>query len=169
MGPARRGRAAPGESRRSRCYNPGTLHGAPALAWRRLRLPSVAGRRPVSVPSMSAAGLDAVIWGITTGGRPFRPSDWAERLAGLTSAFGHDQKLAYSPHVRPVTIGGVKAVIVGHELEALEPRLHHFLLGFARDNELHVGFASGAMAAPQRLVPPALAKASPLPEPREPI
>ena len=118
---------------------------------------------------MSAAGLDAVIWGITTGGRPFRPSDWAERLAGLTSAFGHDQKLAYSPHVRPVTVGGVKAVIVGHELEALEPRLHHFLLGFARDNELHVGFAAGAMAAPQRLVPPALAKASPLPEPREPI
>jgi hypothetical protein len=121
---------------------------------------------------MSTSGLDAVIWGITTGGRVFRPSDWAERLAGLTSAFGHDQKLAYSPLVRPVTIGGVKAVIVGQELEVLEPRLHHFLLGFARDNGLQVALAAGALAAPQRLLPPALAKAAPTAraaEPREPV
>jgi hypothetical protein len=122
--------------------------------------------------AMSTSGLDAVIWGITTAGRVFRPSDWAERLAGLTSAFGHDQKLAYSPLVRPVTVGGVKAVIVGQELEALEPRLHQFLLGFARDNGLQVTRAAGALAAPQRLVPPAAkAVAAPTraPEPREPI
>lgn len=121
---------------------------------------------------MSTSGLDAVIWGITTGGRVFRPSDWAERLAGLTSAFGHDQKLAYSPLVRPVTIGGVKAVIVGQELETLEPRLHHFLLGFARDNELQVARAEGALKAPQLLVPPTAAKAAQAlrpAEPREPI
>jgi hypothetical protein len=117
---------------------------------------------------MGNAGLDAGIWGITTGGRPFRPSDWAERLAGLTSAFGRDQKLAYSPLVRPVTIGGVKAVIVGSELETLEPRLHHFLLGFARDNDLQLQLAAGALAAPQRLVPPGPAGAGRA-EPREPV
>ncbi len=72
---------------------------------------------------MGSAGLDVVIWGITREGRTFRPSDWAERLAGLTSAFGHDQKLSYSPFVRPVAIRGVKAVIVGQTLEALERRL----------------------------------------------
>ena len=137
-------------------------------------VPALASARviPAQTRTMSTSGLDAVIWGITNGGRVFRPSDWAERLAGLTSAFGHDQKLAYSPLVRPVTIGGVKAVIVGHELETVEPRLHQFLLGFARDNELQVARAEGALAAPQRLAPPAVAKvtAQPRPaEPREPI
>ncbi|MBK7745438.1 MAG: DUF3579 domain-containing protein [Betaproteobacteria bacterium] len=99
---------------------------------------------------MGSAGLDVVIWGITREGRTFRPSDWAERLAGLTSAFGHDQKLSYSPFVRPVAIRGVKAVIVGQTLEALEPRLYHFLLNFARDNELQTAFASGAISARSR-------------------
>jgi hypothetical protein len=120
---------------------------------------------------MGSAGLDVVIWGITRGGRAFRPSDWAERLAGLTSAFGHDQKLSYSPFVRPVSIRGVKAVIVGQTLEALEPRLYHFLLNFARDNELQTAFASGAMASPDALSPPGVATAPPKTgdEPREPV
>jgi hypothetical protein len=120
---------------------------------------------------MGSAGLDVVIWGITRGGRAFRPSDWAERLAGLTSAFGHDQKLSYSPFVRPVSIRGVKAVIVGQTLEALEPRLYRFLLGFARDNELQLAYASGAMAHPDALLPPrvATAAARTAGEPREPV
>jgi hypothetical protein len=119
---------------------------------------------------MVNTGLDAVIWGVTTGGRPFRPSDWAERLAGLTSAFGHDQKLAYSPLVRPVIIGGVKAVVVGSELETLEPRLYRFLLGFAEDNGLQTALAAGALAAPQRLVPPAaVARTGASTGPREPV
>lgn len=120
---------------------------------------------------MGSAGLDVVIWGITREGRTFRPSDWAERLAGLTSAFGHDQKLSYSPFVRPVAIRGVKAVIVGQTLEALEPRLYHFLLNFARDNELQTAFASGAMAHHDALAPPpvAKAKAKRAGEPREPV
>jgi hypothetical protein len=116
---------------------------------------------------METAGLDVVIWGLTSAGRPFRPSDWAERLAGLTSAFGHDQKLAYSPYVRPITVAGVKAVIVGHELAALEPRLFAFLLHFARDNELVVAREAKARAAPQALVPPPLAR--PAREPKEPV
>jgi hypothetical protein len=120
---------------------------------------------------MGTAGLDVVIWGITRDGRTFRPSDWAERLAGLTSAFGHDQKLSYSPFVRPVSIRGVKAVIVGQTLEALEPRLYRFLLGFAHDNELQTAYASGAMAHADALSPPAVARpaAKPAGEPREPV
>ena len=54
---------------------------------------------------------DLVIWGVTASGRAFRPSDWNERLAGLTSAFGQNQKLVYSPLVLPVSVRGVKAVI----------------------------------------------------------
>ena len=77
--------------------------------------------RPTNVKLMAAPGPDAIIWGLTASGRRFRPSDWAERLAGLTSAFGEDQKLAYSPLVRPLSIGEHRAVIVGRALEALEP------------------------------------------------
>ena len=121
---------------------------------------------------MDPAGqYDVVIWGLTTAGRPFRPSDWAERLAGLTSAFGANQKLAYSPFVRPVTVAGVKAVVVGSKLSELEPRLFQFLLGFAHDNELVVHRTAGALASPQTLVPPSPA-ARPVAgpgEPREPI
>ena len=107
-----------------------------------------------------------MIWGVTRSGRRFRPSDWAERLAGLTSAFGWDQKIVYSPLVRPVTVAGAKAVIVGHALEALEPRLHQFLLQFARDNDLVVTRVPDALAAPWALQPPLAPDRG---EPREPI
>ena len=115
---------------------------------------------------MDPEGRDVVIWGLTEAGRSFRPSDWAERLAGLTSAFGADQKLSYSPLVRPVTVGGVKTVIVGGGLAGLEPRLFQFLLGFAGDNELVVARVAGALASPQTLSPPGPA---PRGEPREPV
>ena len=103
---------------------------------------------------MELAGLDVVIWGITAAGKPFRPSDWTERIAGLTSAFGEDRKLVYSPLVLPVMVDGARAVIVGHELEAIEPRLFRFLLSFAQDNELQVVRLKDALASPHRLVPP---------------
>jgi hypothetical protein len=113
-------------------------------------------------------GPDVVIWGITIDGRPFRPSDWPERLAGLTSAFGQDQRLAYSPLVQPVTVRGTKCVVVGGALLALEPRFHQFLLQFARDNDLDVTRHEDALAAPQTLTPPAI-RPSITGEPREPV
>ena len=48
---------------------------------------------------MDFTGFDVVIWGITAAGKPFRPSDWTDRIAGLTSAFGEDRKVIYSPLV----------------------------------------------------------------------
>jgi hypothetical protein len=127
--------------------------------------PPIDRRRPTNVRFMPATGPDAVIWGLTTAGRRFRPSDWAERLAGLTSQFGHDQRLAYSPLVRPLTLAGHTAVIVSHRLERLEPRFWAFLLRFADDNALvvsHVDLASTPVAA---LAPPAFTAS----EPREPV
>lgn len=115
---------------------------------------------------MADPAPDAVIWGVTPSGRRFRPSDWAERLAGLTAAFGSDRKVTYSPLVRPVTVRGVRGVIVGHALEGLEPRLYQFLLGFARDNDLVVARVPDALSAPQALVPPGAPSAG---EPREPV
>jgi len=42
---------------------------------------------------MTRAGPDALIGGFTASGRPFRPGDGSDRLAGLTVAFGQERKL----------------------------------------------------------------------------
>jgi hypothetical protein len=79
-----------------------------------------------------------VIIGLTVAGERFRPSDWAERLCGVMSQFGADQRMRYSPYVQPLTIEGVKCVVVDARLASLEPLAYQFLQGFARDNELQV-------------------------------
>jgi hypothetical protein len=80
---------------------------------------------------------DFIIRGLTREGRRFRPSDWAERLCGIMSQFGGG-RMSYSPHVYPVNSDGVKCVMVEAGLAELEPMAYHFLVGFARDNELQV-------------------------------
>jgi hypothetical protein len=79
-----------------------------------------------------------VIRGVTLQGSPFRPSDWAERLCGVMSVFGSDQRMAYSPYVQPINSGGVKCVVVDLRLKEIEPMAYNFLLNFAKDNELEV-------------------------------
>lgn len=86
----------------------------------------------------SAFAGEVVIQGITANGRPFRPSDWAERLAGVASCVGCDNRLNFSDKVRPVTRGGVRCVVVDRSLEQEDPRLFRFLLDFARQNGLNV-------------------------------
>ena len=84
------------------------------------------------------------IQGITSDGRTFRPSDWAERLCGVMSHFrpegsgGRNAHLKYSPYVRPTLLDGVKSVLVNEQLRAIEPLAYHFVLDFARDNDLQV-------------------------------
>ena len=84
------------------------------------------------------------IQGITSDGRQFRPSDWAERLGGVMSCFrpegsgGPGSHLRYSPYVRPTVLGGVKSVIVNGELRDIEPLAYHFVLDFAKDNDLQI-------------------------------
>jgi hypothetical protein len=79
---------------------------------------------------------EIVIQGVTEAGQPFRPSDWAERLCGMMSVFGQDRHLSYSPYLKPIIAGGIRCVVVDLKLEATDPDAFHFLLGFARDNEL---------------------------------
>ncbi len=91
--------------------------------------------------SESAADLQAiefVIQGITADGKPFRPSDWAERLCGVMAAFGGDHRMEYSPYVHPITASGMRCVVVDRRLEDLEPMAYRFLLSFAKDNALKV-------------------------------
>jgi hypothetical protein len=87
-----------------------------------------------------------IIQGITKSGRVFRPSDWAERLAGAMSCFrpgggagGIGAAIGYSPYCTPTTVSEVKAVIVNEALREIEPMAWDFVVNFARDNELQFG------------------------------
>jgi hypothetical protein len=81
---------------------------------------------------------EIIIRGVTSAGRAFRPSDWSDRLSGVLSTFGADHRMSYSPYVRPVTIEGVRCVIVDKKLQEIEPMAYNFLLSFARDNDLQI-------------------------------
>jgi hypothetical protein len=92
----------------------------------------------LKTPAMTTEPAEIVIVGLTVSGRPFRPSDWAERLCGCLSVFGEDQRIRYSPYVKPVVANGVKCVVVDRRLEDLDPIAYCFLVSFAKDNELQV-------------------------------
>lgn len=85
------------------------------------------------------------IQGQTRDGKTFRPSDWAERLAGAMSCFrpegsvgGPGAFIGYSPYCVPRIVGGVKGVVVNPKLREIEPMAWDFVMNFARDNDLVV-------------------------------
>jgi hypothetical protein len=91
---------------------------------------------------------EVFIQGITRDGKTFRPSDWAERLAGAMSCFrpggakgGIGAFIGYSPYCVPRVINGVKCVIVNERLREIEPMAWDFVMNFARDNQLQVADA----------------------------
>lgn len=91
----------------------------------------------------STPSKERYILGLTLQGKTFRPSDWAERLAGVMSQFrpGGPQPgshLGYSPWVIPTAFGHVKCVIVHSDLRDYDVMAWDFCLNFARDNELQV-------------------------------
>ena len=99
-------------------------------------------------PMTSPKPREFFIQGITLEGQPFRPSDWAERLAGAMSCFRPDGVhggigafIGYSPLCVPRLINGVKCVIVNEALRGIEPMAWDFVMNFARDNELQMAEA----------------------------
>lgn len=103
------------------------------------------------------------ILGLTRDQRVFRPSDWAERLAGIMAQFRDDQgsakdralpmesgpSTAYSSLVLPVFVAhlghaqgdsdhvaSLRAVLVSGRLYGVEPLAYEFLQQFAIDNDL---------------------------------
>ena len=86
---------------------------------------------------------EVFIQGITQDGKTFRPSDWAERLAGVMSSFrpGGQQPgshLQYSPWCIPTSIGTLKCVIVHSDLREYDVMAWDFCVNFAKDNDLQV-------------------------------
>ncbi len=79
-----------------------------------------------------------VIEGITTGGKKFRPSDWAERMSGALSTFGKDQRIQYSPLLQPLTINGVKCVALDLSMKDTHPEMFSYIMHWAEANQLKV-------------------------------
>jgi hypothetical protein len=56
----------------------------------------------------------------------FRPED------------GRNAHLKYSPYVHPTVVNNLKAVVVSRALQQVEPLAYHFVVDFAKDNDLQV-------------------------------
>lgn len=107
-----------------------------------------AGSATVSTPhsnKLPTKPREIFIQGVTRQGRTFRPSDWAERLAGAMSSFrpggaamGIAAHIGYSPYCVPTSMGDLKCVVVNEALRDLEPMAWDFVMNFARDNDLQV-------------------------------
>jgi len=107
--------------------------------------PTPAVPRALPPPMTATQHRQYTIQGVTLEGRTFRPSDWAERLAGAMSSFrpgggagGIGAFIGYSPYCVPQVIDGVKCVIVSEALRGIEPMAWDFVMNFARDNHLKV-------------------------------
>ena len=92
---------------------------------------------------VSPSSQEVFIQGITLAGKTFRPSDWAERLAGVMCNFrpGGPQPgshLRYSPWCVPTVVNGIKCVVVNRALRDYEPMAWDFVFNFARDNDWQV-------------------------------
>lgn len=81
---------------------------------------------------------DIIIYGTTSNGKVFRPSDWAERLCGILSSFDKGNRLFYNELVRPILIDKVRSVTIDTRLETLNESMFRFLMDFAADNDLRV-------------------------------
>jgi len=115
--------------------------------------PSSTGRPE---PMTSPKPREFFIQGVTLDGQAFRPSDWAERLAGAMSCFRPDgvqggigAYIGYSPLCVPRVINGIKCVIVSEALRGVEPMAWDFVMNFARDNQLQFTEACRVPDAPK--------------------
>jgi hypothetical protein len=81
-----------------------------------------------------------VLHGTTIDGQRFRPSDWAERLAGVLAPYrplgSRTSHLTYSPYAVPKIINDVRCVVIDNRLRGLEPLAWKFVHDFAIDNKL---------------------------------
>ena len=95
---------------------------------------------------VTPSSKELFIMGMTHAGKTFRPSDWAERLAGVMSQFRPGgacagSHLSYSPWCVPTVMNGTKCVVINRDLRDYEPMAWDFCLNFAKDNELQVAEA----------------------------
>lgn len=103
---------------------------------------------------MSSQIAGYFIVGITEQGNKFRPSDWIERIASVFASFDVSQRIRYSPLVMPVRHHDQPSLFVAAHLAGQDPAGYHFIMDFARSNQLlikSIAQASVPAASPQLL------------------
>jgi hypothetical protein len=93
---------------------------------------------------------EIIIQSNTRAGKPFRPSDWVDRMCSSYASFGEDRKLKYSPYLKPKVMDGVRFLAVDLKLKTVNPEGYAQLMHFAEENQLNVVDEHGnSIAAPQ--------------------
>jgi hypothetical protein len=77
-----------------------------------------------------------VIRGVTVDGKPFRPSDWAQRLASMAGRIDRGRRLRLDPRVSNTIVEGTNSLVLDPHLQEEQPETFEFLLKFARSNRL---------------------------------
>ena len=79
-----------------------------------------------------------VIEGVTTQGKEFRPSDWAERMSGALASF-KNSRIHYSPLLQPsINHQGYKCILLDPKLKESSPQVYQSILDFAKANQLKI-------------------------------
>lgn len=86
---------------------------------------------------------EIIIQGITLAGKPFRPSDWVDRMCSTYASFGDDKKLRYSPYLKPKLVNNVRSLSVDMKLKEVNPEGFEQLVQFAKENQLSVINSAG--------------------------
>lgn len=86
---------------------------------------------------------EIIIEGLTRAGKPFRPSDWVDRMCSTFASFGVDKKLKYSPYLKPRVTNGVRCLAVDLKLKIVNPEGFTQLMQFAEENQLNILDAAG--------------------------
>ncbi|HEY0563512.1 MAG TPA: DUF3579 domain-containing protein [Methylophilus sp.] len=79
---------------------------------------------------------EIIIQGLTLAGKPFRPSDWVDRMCSTYASFGDDKKLRYSPYLKPKVLDNVRCLAIDMKLKDVNPEGFEQLIQFANENEL---------------------------------
>lgn len=86
---------------------------------------------------------EIIIEGLTRAGKPFRPSDWVDRMCSTFASFGVDKKLKYSPYLKPRVANGARCLAVDLKLKSVNPEGFTQLMQFAEENQLNILDAAG--------------------------
>jgi hypothetical protein len=89
-------------------------------------------------PTSIQTNNEIIIEGNTRAGKPFRPSDWVDRMCSTYATFGEDRKLRYSPYLKPRVVNGVRCLAVDLKLKVVNPEGYAQLMHFADENQLNV-------------------------------
>lgn len=81
---------------------------------------------------------EIIIQGLTLAGKPFRPSDWVDRMCSTYATFGEDKKLRYSPYLKPKVLNNVRCLAVDLKLKDVNPGGFEQLVHFANENQLSI-------------------------------